>query len=442
MNANSVESRPQPDSKRPAGRYQYLTDTNAGAAAGELLRRYWQPVALASELPPGGAPIGVRIMAQDIVLFRDDTDRVGALDRKCAHRCSDLVLGRIEHGGIRCPYHGWLFDIDGRVLDQPAEASPAAKDRIRARSYPVHDAGGAFWIYLGPGEPPLFPNYPALKGSSDHRYTCKWFGDCNWMQASEGNIDPVHTSYLHQLELEEGAMKARWGVFANPARPEISVTDTRFGVRLFTLRDIGHNGEKSIRVTNFVMPNACAVGGFEGYLGDGGVTMLWDVPIDNDHHWRWEFIFHRSGKLDKSGLDAQYRSEKGEGDRMWRIKDNNYSQDREAMKGKTYFGVGPCFSVHDIVITQSQGRIHDQSDEHLSSSDIAIMRARRALDEAAQAVASGQDPRGVIRTAAENDFRDLVVITGVLAAEETKEAYVAALETKDGLYTPDTASQS
>jgi len=253
---------------------------------------------------------------------------------------------------------------------------------------------------------------------------------------------------LYALGTHRGGIDERWFASTTAAANENAPPDEGLSYVVhngdrFTLRDaIGHHGEKSIRVTNFVMPNACAVGGFEGYLGDGGVTMLCDVPLDNDHHWRWEFIFHRSGKLDKSGLDAQYRSEKGEGDRMWRIKDNNYSQDREAMKGKTYFGLGPCFSVHDIVITQSQGRIHDQSDEHLSSSDIAIMRARRALDEAAQAVASGQDPRGVIRTATENDFRDLVVITGVLAAEETKEAYVAALETKDGLYTPDTASQS
>lgn len=436
MNSPVADLLPRPDAGRRTSRYQYLTDTNAGTPAGELMRRYWQPVALSSELPPGGAPKGIRIMAEDIVLFRDDTDRVGALDRKCAHRCTDLVLGRIEDGGIRCPYHGWLFDIDGKVLDTPAEVNPAAKDRIKARSYPVHEAGGAFWIYMGPGEPPLFPNYPALQGDDEHRYTCKWHGDCNWMQASEGNIDPVHTSYLHQLELEGEEMKARWGVFSNPARPELSVEDTRFGVRLFTLRDLG-NGEKSIRVTNFVMPNACAVGGFEGYLGDGGLTMLWDVPIDNESHYRWEFIYHRSGKLDKAGLHAQYTSEKGEGDRMWRKKENHYSQDRESMKGKAYLGLGPCFSVHDVVITQSQGVIHDQADEHLSSSDIAIMRARRALDESAQAVVGGEEPRGVVRTAEANDFRDLVVMTGVLAAGDTKEAYVAKLERQGGLFTPE-----
>ena len=209
-------------------------------------------------------------------------------------------------------------------------------------------------------------------------------------------------------------------MFSNQARPELAVEDTRFGVRLYTMRKIEGTDRSSIRITNFVMPNACAVGGFEGYLGDGGVTMLWDVPIDDEHHWRWEFIFHRSGKLDKEALKKQYESEKAEGDRMWRAKDDLYSQDRESMKREAYLGLGQCFSVHDIAITQSQGTIHDQSGEHLSSSDIAIVRARRIFDEAASAVTAGEEPRGVVRKAEENDFTDMVVITGEISAADSK----------------------
>jgi hypothetical protein len=119
---------------------------------------------------------------------------------------------------------------------------------------------------------------------------------------------------------------------------------------------------------------------------------------------------------------------------MWRIKENNYSQDRRSMTTNSYIGLGPCFSAHDVVITQSQGQIHEQSDEHLSASDIGIMRARRILDEAAQAVAEGRDPRGVVRTSEENDFRDLVAISGTLSAVITKEDYVAALEKSEDLY--------
>ncbi len=437
-------------------RYQYLTDTNPGTPAGELLRRYWQPIALLRDLPAeNAAPLGARIMGQDVVLFRDEQGRPAALDRKCIHRCADLVLGRVEAGGLRCPYHGWVFDLRGKVLEQPAEppaVAAAAMNRVKARAYPVHEAAGALWIYLGPGEAPLFPAYPALQGGAEHRYTCRWHGDANWLQASEGNIDPIHTSYLHQMELEDESMKGRWGVFKNPARPELSVAETRFGVRLFTTRALGNggesaeSGEKSIRITNFVLPNACAVGGFEGYLGDGGATMLWDVPIDNVSHYRWEFIFHKSGQLDRDSLEAQYATERDRSgaphlrDRMWRTKETNYAQDRESMKEKTFLGLGPCFSVHDVVITQSQGEVHDQSLEHLASSDVAIIRARRQLDEAAQAVARGEDPRGVVRTERENDFRDMVVYTGTLAAGVSKEDYVAELERRTDLFALATAA--
>jgi phthalate 4,5-dioxygenase len=421
---------------KPRGpdRYQYLTQTGPGTPAGELLRRYWQPVALIDSLPPGAAPQPVRLLSEDLVLFRDDQNRVGLIDRRCAHRCTDLALGRVEDGGLRCPYHGWLFDVHGRCLDQPAEASPTAKDRIRMKSYPLHEAAGVFWAYLGPGEPPLFPRYPALQGGPQHCYVTRWQGDCNWLQASEGNIDPVHTSFLHQLELADAQMQARWGVFANQARPELSIEDTRFGVRLYTRRAIADSDRCSVRITNFVMPNACAVGGFEGYLGEGGLTMLWDVPIDDEHHYRWEFIFHRSGQLDKGALERQYGTEKAEGDRLWRRQEQLYSQDRESMKGQAYAGLGECFSVHDIVITQAQGVVHQQANEHLSSSDIAIVRARRMLDEAVDEVLAGRDPRGVVREPAQNDFRDMVVVTGEMGVSESKERYCAAYAADASLF--------
>jgi hypothetical protein len=288
---------------------------------------------------------------------------------------------------------------------------------------------------MGPGEPPLFPDYPALRGSRDYRYVTKWRADCNWMQGHEGNIDPVHTSYLHKIELNTEDMKARWGVFANNAMPAISIEDTRFGIRLYTLRPLGDGEKQSLRLTNFVMPNACAVGGFEGDLGPGGLTMLWDVPIDDEHHWRWEFIFHKTGKLDRAGLEAQYNAEKLPGTHvMWRTKENNYAQDRNQMSGATYAGLGPCFSVHDVVITNSQGTIHNHEEEHLASSDIAIVRARRLLHEAAQVVASGQDPRGVVRDTTEQSYNDLIVITDEVRADFDRVEYVERLSRDEDLY--------
>jgi phthalate 4,5-dioxygenase len=393
-------------------RYQHLTRTNAGTPAGELLRRYWQPVGMSAELVAGGAPVAERVMGEDIVLFRDEAGRPGVLALKCAHRCADLSYGRVEAGGLRCVYHGWVFNVDGACLDQPAEPSDSTfKDRVRQRAFPCREAGGAVWAYFGPGEPPLFPAFPAL-APAEFLYTTRWRGRANWLQASEGNIDPVHTSYLHQIVPRDPEMRKRWGVFSVNARPEVSAVETRFGVRLFTKRRLPESDQMLLRVTNFVMPNACAVGGFEGDLGPGGCTMLWDVPIDDESHWRYEFIFHRSGKLDRATLDAQYRAEKIDGDAPRRTPENRYLQDRAAMqRGDEYIGLGECFSVHDVFITQSQGTIHDQSNEALGTSDVAIIKARRQLAQAAIDVAEGRDPAGVLREPAANDWRDLIVIT-------------------------------
>ncbi len=164
--------------------------------------------------------------------------------------------------------------------------------------------------------------------------------------------------------------------------------------------------------------------------------MLWDVPVDDEHHWRWEFIYHRSGELDKGALDRQYASEKAEGDRMWRQKDDLYAQDRDSMKGKAYLGLGECFSVHDVAITQSQGVVHQQAGEHLSSSDIAIVRARRMLDEAVDEVAAGRDPRGVVRSEADNDFRDMVVVTATLPAGTPRQDLCATYAGDASLFAP------
>jgi phthalate 4,5-dioxygenase oxygenase subunit len=190
-----------------------------------------------------------------------------------------------------------------------------------------------------------------------------------------------------------------------------------------------------LRVTNFVMPNACAVGGFEGNLGNGGLTMLWDVPIDDEHHWRYEFIFHRSGNLDTATLEAQYTSEKAPRDRMRRTEENRYLQDRDAMQtGESYIGLGECFSVHDVFITQSQGVIHDQSAEFLGSSDVAIIKARRQLAAAVLAIEEGRDPAGIVRAEADNDFRDMIVITEVIPQGTELDAFCAAIERDGSLY--------
>src|SRR5512134_3275191 len=168
---------------------QLLTQTAPGTPCGELMRRYCQPVALSEELPAGGAPLKVKILGEELALFRDDQGRPGLIGVHCAHRGTDLSYGRVEDGGLRCLYHGWLYDICGRVIDQPGEPGGGAnKAAIRHPAYPCHEVGGIILTYMGPGEPPLVPNYEFLTVAPEHRTAVKVMYECNYLQGNEGNI--------------------------------------------------------------------------------------------------------------------------------------------------------------------------------------------------------------------------------------------------------------
>src|SRR3954462_7173662 len=170
-----------------------LTQTGPGTPGGNLMRRYWQPVALREELPMGGAPIPVRLLGEDLVLFRDDAGQPGLLGIHCAHRGADLSYGRGEDGGLRCIYHGWLYDVRGQCLEQPGEPTGSTfHERIRQTAYPCQERAGMILAYLGPGEPPLVPSYEFLTAPAGYVYANKVHHECNYHQANEGNLDPTH----------------------------------------------------------------------------------------------------------------------------------------------------------------------------------------------------------------------------------------------------------
>src|SRR5579871_5386395 len=153
---------------------EILTRTDPGQPAGEWMRRYWLPAALAEELPQGGTPLPVRMLGEDLVLFRGEQGRPGLLAIHCSHRGADLSYGRLEDGGLRCIYHGWLYDRDGNCLDQPGEpAGSTYHDKIHQLAYPCVERAGAIFAYLGPGEPPEFPNYEFFTLPDEHVFVTK-----------------------------------------------------------------------------------------------------------------------------------------------------------------------------------------------------------------------------------------------------------------------------
>ena len=412
-----------------------LTQTGSGAPCGQLMRRYWQPVGLTEELAQGGAPLAVKILGEELVLFRDDQNRVGLIGLHCAHRGTDLSYGRCEDGGLRCLYHGWLYDIHGRVIDQPGEPSGGAnKEKIRHRAYPCREAGGVIFTYMGAGEPPLLPNYEFLIAPPERRTVTKAFYDCNYLQGNEGNIDPVHLSFLHQYLSEAQIARARIvqgagatdnTLLGRDVAPTIEVEITNYGLRIYTMREAGTD-KRYLRTTNFIMPNLSAFGG--STVGDG-YAVHWHVPIDDVSHWKYIFAFNRAQPLDEF-LRTRSRMELTPDHRLARNRRNRYEQDRDSMQTQTFTGMGTNFQVHDAFATESQGRVQNRTEENLVSSDKAIVAARKLILNGIQAVQEGRDPQHVVRDAAANRFNHIVVFSEAIPMSTDWKEYTRSRETK------------
>jgi phenylpropionate dioxygenase-like ring-hydroxylating dioxygenase large terminal subunit len=372
---------------------------------------------LSEELPPGRAPLSVRMMGEDLVLFREEAGAPALLGLHCSHRGADLSYGRLEDGGLRCIYHGWLYDRRGRCLDQPGDPSGGERrNSIRHPAYRCQEVAGVIFAYLGPGEPPLLPAYDLLTVPEEYRYLpTKSFHECSFLQGNEGNLDPVHLSFLHRLWEDKDAESWSSGgkgmpraaaheLNRNDTAPMIDAEVTDFGLRIFSVRKAAGN-QNYVRVTNFVMPNLCAIGGGTG--GDG-YQMDWHVPIDDAHHWKYSMAFRRSAPLEDRRLKDRLAGITT-GYRRLRTAANRYLQDREEMRSRSFSGLGTNFLDHDGFAVETPGPIQDRTREHLVTSDRAIVAGRKLLLQAIRDAEEGRDPQHLIRDAALNRFPDLLV---------------------------------
>ena len=395
-----------------------LTQTGPGTPGGRLLRSYWQPIAASEEMPIGGAPLPLRIMSEDLVLFRDDKNRLGLIGLHCAHRGTDLSYGRVEDGGLRCLYHGWLFDINGKCLDQPAQ--PADKkfcDKVRHPAYPVQEKGGCIWTYMGEGEPPLIPDFEFLTAPEPNRITFRVIQMCNWLQGLESSTDPAHTTYLHRRP--PGKASERSGADISALRgtepPEISIEQTAYGTRIFALHN-APNGRKYLRVNNYVYPAGATP---STSAGEGGYQGRWYVPIDDHSHCRFEFFYSYPEPLNKERLLKNRAANVAPDLRHIRRQENRYLQDREELKcNESYTGMGLHFPSQDAFAIETQGAIQDRTREHLGSTDIVIIGVRKALLNAIMQMQEGGQAPWVQRGANENPFADFVCTSGYLEDNE------------------------
>jgi phenylpropionate dioxygenase-like ring-hydroxylating dioxygenase large terminal subunit len=404
-----------------------LTRTDRGTPMGELMRRYWQPVALSEELPDGGAPIPLKIMGEELVLYRDDQGKPGLMGIHCPHRGADLSYGRVEDGGLRCIYHGWLFDKTGRCLDQPWEPNGGEhRDQIRHTAYPCHEQASAIFAYMGPGDPPFFPNYEFLMAPPEQTYADKLFHEANYLQMNEGSFDIPHLSFLHYTYFNQGLSNNRPASIqsatvdlgrrgAAPGLETMDVELTEYGLRNFRIRRDRGPDEYHLQVNEFVLPNFIA---FPSPAGSYGIN--WHVPIDDTHHWKFTFIFDREKPIPKEQT-KRFRTEMTPDFRSTRNKSNRYLQDRESMNKEWYCGIAQNFGAQDLCVIEGAGPVQDRTQEHLASSDMPIVVARKIRIKAIRDLQEGREPKNVIRDPGMNKFRIVSTSEAVPSTKDWKD---------------------
>jgi nitrite reductase/ring-hydroxylating ferredoxin subunit len=375
-----------------------LTRTDRGTLMGGLFRRYWLPALLSSELARDGAPVRVKLLGEALVCFKDSNGDIGLIDEFCAHRGVSLWFGRNEECGLRCPYHGWKYDVTGQCVDLPSEgANGPMRKRIKLTSYPCIELGGVVWTYMGPPEQkPEPPGIEWAHVAPERRFISKRLQESNWLQALEGGIDSSHVSFLHGAALKQDPLfvGSKGNEYNERDRmPEFDVVDFPGGLLIGARRN-AEAGRYYWRITPWVLPTHTTIPPRAGHpLG----AHVW-VPIDDENCWAWSINYHPGRALASKELEAM-RS--GRGIHVSYIpgtfiplqnKRNDYMIDREGQKaGKTFSGV-EGIAMQDASLQESMGPIQDRTRENLCPTDRGIVMARRKLLDAARAVRDGKQP--------------------------------------------------
>jgi 5,5'-dehydrodivanillate O-demethylase len=364
-----------------------LTRVGPGTPCGELMRRYWHPVASVVELDHNPTK-RVRLLCEDLVLYRDRSGRCGLIDNLCAHRRVDLFYGIPEQEGLRCPYHGWMYDQTGQCIEQPfeetANSSARFKDRVKMKGYPVQELGGLLWAYVGPEPAPLLPRWEPMVRDNSLRDLGWTMLPCNWLQAQENSLDPVHTEWLHGA-LTDYALERQ----GKPARP-VEMRRGTGGQHRKIGFDVFEHGIIKRRVTNseteddpdwknghpILFPNILVVGSWDA------ANIQIRVPVDDTHTMHYYYIVHTPGvpvppqsgpvvypiplaDVDESGAPP------------WQLLDTAPGQ--------------------DMMAWWTQGPIARRELERLGVSDEGIILLRKLLEQNIDKVARGEDPMNTFR---------------------------------------------
>jgi len=372
---------------------EVLTRVGPGTPMGELFRHYWLPVGISLDLKD--KPTFVRVLGEDLVLFRDSSGRVGLLGALCSHRRANLCLGTVAQNGLRCRYHGWLYDTHGRVLHTPSEPPESTfKDSVTHLAYPVQELGGIIFAYLGPQPTPLLPRYNFVAEEGDRYVKITGISNCNWLQCVENGIDPLHVSFLHgdvwtDLEVE----------------PEMGFEETEHGLVHKAVRPGKEAGIYNYREHHLVMPGISCGGSpgrvLENPSGTPAMSARWSVPIDDAHTLIIRCTYKpasNTGQFKHDPIARAWRPLQIEPYKEYR----NLKDDEEPVLGYT---MARAIASEDASLLDSLGSIVDRENENLLPfGDFGIVALRDLYLKEIGAVRAGRDPKGVIRDEARNQL--------------------------------------
>ena len=383
---------------------EFVTRVGPGTPMGNLLRRFWIPVALSEELPaPDCPPVRVKVLGEKLVAFRDSSGRVGLLREHCPHRGTSLFYGRNEANGLRCIYHGWKFDVEGRCVDMPNEPPEYDyKHKVRAIGYPCEDRGKLLWAYMGPREAmPELPHFDWFDLPPEHIWTFKWHASANWLQVLEAEVDESHAPFLHSSG--EGVFALNFLNNDSPTQTNMAylmrgrqarmfAREAAYGLDCGARRDLGPDGF-FWRITRLMLPyHACVPSGTPVILFNSR------IPIDDESCWsirlRWRadrpfneaelYGFQHSGDASHADLiPGTYR--------LKRDLHNDFLIDRALQHSGSYTGIRGI-NEQDNVAAASMGSIADRTQEHLGQSDTIVIATRRKLMKLAKALQGGVAP--------------------------------------------------
>jgi phthalate 4,5-dioxygenase oxygenase subunit len=360
---------------------ELLTRVGPGTTQGAVLRRYWLPAVLSEEVAePDGTPVPVRLLGEDLVAFRDSKGRIGLIDERCPHRLASMVIGRNEDCGLTCLYHGWKFDVDGNCIDMPTEPEGFGfKNRMTIAAYPTREAGGIVWTYIGPrdAEPP-FPAFGWTTLPANQRAIVKIGIRANYLQSTEGAIDSAHSWFLHRGSSRD--WQKRFDLSTDHS-PKLEAEDTPYGFRYAAIRKPTERPDerKYVRVTLFATPSTAFIP--PPLNPDLPAHTQIFVPVDDERTMLFDVFHSQNGTpVDEQAMRTNLHAQPGiDLDTDWyrfANASNRWKQDRSAMRAGSWTGI-QGFQNQDIAAQESMGAIVDRSQEHLGTSDVAIIRMRR-----------------------------------------------------------------